>query len=93
MGLESLSAHALCGVPAARLGDVFQDFWGWVDKLELRPRHPAAGALESVHPSRVSSHSLSKSSGQSCRPEKEKDFAWDPTTPSKEEPNLARCCL
>ncbi len=42
--LESLSAHALCGVPAARLGNVFQDFWGWVDKLELRPRHPAAGA-------------------------------------------------
>ena len=54
MGLESLSAHALCGVPAARLGDVFQDFWGWVDKLELRPRHPAAGALESVHAQVVS---------------------------------------
>jgi len=26
------------------LGDVSQDFWGWVGKLELPPRHLAAGA-------------------------------------------------
>jgi len=24
--------------------EMFQDFWDWVDKLELHPRHPTAGA-------------------------------------------------
>jgi hypothetical protein len=39
---------------------MFQDFSDWVGKLELRPRHPAAGASEPVYAQVASPHILNQ---------------------------------